>query len=689
LVEAGLLTHYQVEQVLAGRAAGLLLGPYRILERLGGGGMGQVYKAEHRLMKRVVALKVIGRRAARRRATGKRVVLPKAFRREVEAAGRLNHPHIVLAHDAAVAHGIPFLVMEYVDGTDLGRLVAESGPLPVPLACEAVRQAALALHYAWERGILHRDVKPSNLLLARQPLEEGVLVKLLDLGLARWTGRSRPDGDRRGSGLAGTPDYLAPERWHAQCPADVRGDLYSLGCTFYHLLTGQAPYPDGGWTEKLLRHRFDPVPSVRALRPEVPEALAAVVRNLMAKEPNDRYPTPAALATVLEGLTPLASVGLPSAADPRATPCLDLDTPEDGGALASSALAIPELAPARPAAEPIRSWGRWPVALLTAALSGTLLAAAARCLPVLWKEEAPAAAPGPAPRAAAAVAFTVAGRPGTFATLAEAVAAAPDGGTVIVQGDAPIPTPALRCRGKALIVQAAPGSRPSLERAPSAADPPWLGLLDSDQALTLRGLELRDPAGRGPLVRVEGAELRLTDCRLQAAGRAAAIVQRQGRALTLHKCRIEADALGLSVEVGGSDGCRVRLEGNRLLTRGPSGAALALWSAEVCEPTPVEVRLTDNHLEAGRIVALRRLPARLTLRTEGNTLVFREAVLSFTGYVWEDAWRPRTAWQGRANHYQAAGAWLRSDGRALPVRDLAGWKAFWEVDEPLSDAPDS
>jgi hypothetical protein len=214
-------------------------------------------------------------------------------------------------------------------------------------------------------------------------------------------------------------------------------------------------------------------------------------------------------------------------------------------------------------------------------------------------------------------------------------------------------------------------------------------LLDSDQALTLHGLELRDQAGRGPLVRVEGAELRLTDCRLQAAGRAAAIVQRQGRALTLRKCRIEAEALGLSVEVGGSGVCRVRLEGNRLLTHGPSGAALTLWAAEVCEPTPVEVHLTDNHVEAGRIVALRRLPARLTLRTKGNTLVFREAVLSFTGYAREDAWRPRTAWQGRANHYQAAGAWLRSDGQALPVRDLASWKAFWEIDAPMPDAPGS
>ena len=190
--------------------------------------------------------------------------------------------------------------MEYVDGVDLDRLVRTMGPLPPRRACEYARQTALALQYAYERGVLHRDVKPANLLIeaGEDPRAAG-RVKVLDLGLARAT-RGDDSGADAASRLSGTPDYIAPEVAHNADGRDVRSDLYSLGCTLYYLLTGRAPFPGGTWTEKLLRHQYDAPAPLRDLAPAVPPAVAAVVERLMAKAPADRYDTPAAVARALE-----------------------------------------------------------------------------------------------------------------------------------------------------------------------------------------------------------------------------------------------------------------------------------------------------------------------------------------------------------------------------------------------------
>ena len=284
-MECGLLTGYQAEQVLAGNARALLLGQYRILDALGAGGMGRVYKAEHVLMRRLVALKVIGPTDQIDDAA-ERADRQAAFQREIEAAARLSHPSVVAAYDAGEADGHRFLVMEFVDGIDLDRLVREMGPVPPRRAAEYARQTALALQYAFERGVLHRDVKPANLLVEHGdgPRAAG-RIKILDLGLARNL-RTRDGSDADASGhLSGTPDYIAPEVAHDAACRDVRSDLYSLGCTLYYLLTGQVPFPGGSWTEKLLRHQYDAPVSLRELAPEVPDALAAVVERLMAKRP--------------------------------------------------------------------------------------------------------------------------------------------------------------------------------------------------------------------------------------------------------------------------------------------------------------------------------------------------------------------------------------------------------------------
>ncbi len=254
---------------------------YRVLALLGAGGMGAVYKAEHRLMERVVALKVMNRALVGGAASVER------FRREVRTAARLSHPNIVAAYDAEQAGDLHFLVMEYVEGTDLARVVAERGPLPIAEACDYVRQAAAGLQDAHEHGMIHRDIKPHNLMLTPQ----GV-VKILDFGLARLAGDA---GSQPGVGTAqgtvlGTVDYMAPEQADDARRADIRSDIYSLGCTLYHLLSGRPPYPKGTLVQKIMAHTERPAQSLLELRPDLPPGLARVVERMMAKPPSQRVP---------------------------------------------------------------------------------------------------------------------------------------------------------------------------------------------------------------------------------------------------------------------------------------------------------------------------------------------------------------------------------------------------------------
>ncbi len=273
------------------------LAEYELLEKLGEGGMGAVYKARHTKLKRMVALKVLpkGRREDDRAIA--------RFEREMEAVGRLDHPHIVRAMDAREVEGTRFLVMEYVEGLDLGKVVRRLGPLSVADACELVRQAALGLQSAHEHGLVHRDVKPSNLMLT-----QGGQIKLLDLGLARFQSEP-PDGEemtRTGQAL-GTLDYMAPEQISDTHSIDIRADIYALGCTLYRLLSGQAPFSGPEYEnrfEKMEGHLRKPVPPIGQFRSDVPPELAAVVERMLAKDPAGRFSTPAAVA---DAVGPFAS----------------------------------------------------------------------------------------------------------------------------------------------------------------------------------------------------------------------------------------------------------------------------------------------------------------------------------------------------------------------------------------------
>jgi serine/threonine protein kinase len=301
LVHEGLLTPFQAEQFLAGRSKGFTLGGYQVLQRLGTGGSGMVYLAEHEVMRRRVAIKILPPEVVDEPGVLER------FRREAQAVAALDHPNIVRAYDFRQEGSLHFLVMEYVDGTSLQELLDRRGPLPIPRACAYIQQAALGLQHAHEAGLVHRDVKPANLLVDRA----GV-VKILDLGLARYA----PEGESLTKkfdehAVMGTADYLSPEQALNLHNVDGRADIYSLGATLYALLAGQPPFHEGTVTQKLLWHQMLEPRALAEIRPEVPRDLARVVTRMMAKDPDERWQTPAEVA---EALAPWAEGVFPAEA---------------------------------------------------------------------------------------------------------------------------------------------------------------------------------------------------------------------------------------------------------------------------------------------------------------------------------------------------------------------------------------
>ncbi len=290
LIRSGMLTNFQAEKLLSGRWRGFLIsGKYRLLERLGAGGMGAVYLCEHVMMGRRVALKVLPIAQAEDPASLAR------FYREAKAVARLDHQNIVRAHDIDHEDKLHFLVLEFIDGVNLHDFVKKNGALAPARAAHYIHQAALGLQHAYQAGLVHRDIKPGNLLLDRQ----GV-VKLLDMGLARFF-------DDDGSAFAkkyeenysiGTADYMAPEQTQ-DYRVDIRADIYCLGGTLYYLLVGKSPFQDGSLHQKMIWHQVRQPKAICALRPDVPDVLVQILKKMMAKEPERRYQTPAEVAEAL------------------------------------------------------------------------------------------------------------------------------------------------------------------------------------------------------------------------------------------------------------------------------------------------------------------------------------------------------------------------------------------------------
>ena len=317
LVHQKLLTSYQSKVLVSGDQVPLVIGDYVVTDSIGRGGMGYVLKARHRRMKRQVAIKFL------LKSLTDSDDLRRRFEREVEAAAQLNHQNIVTAYDAGVHDGSHYLVMEYVDGEDLSQIVRSSGPMDIPDAVDVIRQAALGLGYAHDRGIVHRDIKPGNLLLD----SEGV-VRILDMGLARMTpspgdaleGGAHADLTNTGS-VMGTIDYMAPEQALDAKSVDHRADIYALGCTLYFLLTSNPPFRNETVMRRLLAHREQPAPKISAYRPDAPRELDEIFATMMAKSPDDRFPSMKHLLVALDSL---------ELGDSEAEQMATLDVPDDG-----------------------------------------------------------------------------------------------------------------------------------------------------------------------------------------------------------------------------------------------------------------------------------------------------------------------------------------------------------------------
>ena len=295
LVRRNKLTEYQARLLHGNAGKGVVMGSYLILDEIGAGGMGRVYKAQHRRMKRVVALKVLSPSATLTEDSIRR------FQREVEAAAKLNHPNIVTAYDADEQDGMHYLVMEYVDGTSLAAAASSGNKIPVATAVNYILQTAHGLSYAHQQGIVHRDVKPGNLLL-----DSNGTIKILDMGLARIEqspgALDEADAQKltQAGQIMGTIDFMSPEQAEDTRQADARADIYSLGCTLYFLLTGEVPYPGDTLMRKLLAHRSHPIPTLLDKRPNVPKYLDGIFRRMVAKLPAQRYQTMAEVIMRLE-----------------------------------------------------------------------------------------------------------------------------------------------------------------------------------------------------------------------------------------------------------------------------------------------------------------------------------------------------------------------------------------------------
>lgn len=305
LVKHDKLTPFQARVIYHGRGGSLVLGDYQILDQIGKGGMGRVYKARHHRMDRLVALKVLPARLV----SSPDVI--QRFQREMKAAAKLTHRNIATAYDARADGGVYYLVMEFVDGINLFNLVANDGALSPEQAVDYILQAAAGLQHAHSQGVIHRDIKPSNMLLDKQGT-----IKILDMGLARLHDEPAATIDAaaeltRVGRIMGTVDFMSPEQTLDTHNADELSDIYSLGCTLFFLLNQRFLYPGDSVLDRVMAHRKAPIPSLRKLRADVPRFVDKAFQRMVAKDRRNRFQSMREVIAALKNSPETASVGPP------------------------------------------------------------------------------------------------------------------------------------------------------------------------------------------------------------------------------------------------------------------------------------------------------------------------------------------------------------------------------------------
>jgi serine/threonine protein kinase len=364
MVKGGQLSRFQANRLLRGLAVGLVLGPFQVLSPIGRGGMGTVFMARDERSGQLVALKLLPPRVAREEER-----MRQRFVREMAVSRRVAHPHLAWTFEAGQCRGVYYIAMEYIPGKNLSRLIHEEGPMRPQRAARLMAEAAEGLDHAHNLGLVHRDLKPSNIMVT--PHDH---AKVLDLGLALIHGEKVEDVAVVGGHgyIVGTMDYISPEQATDAAAVDRRSDIYSVGCTLYFALTGQPPFPGGGSPkEKIRRHRREEPQPLEELKPDVPPALAALVRRMMAKDPADRPPSASAVAAELwlcAGPEPVLPLDCPEDSEYREAVAELQTTVPSASEFSLPNLALPEPAP-RPRWIDWKTWPVWLLPLLCAVLA--------------------------------------------------------------------------------------------------------------------------------------------------------------------------------------------------------------------------------------------------------------------------------------------------------------------------------
>jgi len=663
-------TMAEIGRALEGRS----LGPYRLDKFVGGGGMGAVFRALDTTLDRIVAVKVLSRQQS-----GDEEML-KRFRNEAQSAARLDHENIGRVHAVGADDGWHYIVFEFIEGTNLRDVIAAGGPFDVARAIDVTIQVADALEHASQRNVVHRDIKPSNIIIT-----PGGRARIVDMGLARLH-HMAGDQDLTVSGMTlGTFDYISPEQARDPRSADVRSDLYSLGCTVYYMLAGRAPFAEGTMVQKLLQHQQDRPPAIESLRPDVPRRFGQIIGRLMEKDPRHRYQRPADLVADLVAMA--ADLGI-ELASPRT-----VSGPAPGAGPSRVPAHLPWLVPLLGLAAVVGGlWWRGTTAVRQPADGGSPDAGGAAAIAPVAGVDAPGQAGGTAPVAAAVAAsaprvWRVVDAPAVdddCASVGEAVRQASDGDIVEIACEEPVDDGPLLIEDKRLTIRAADGVQPTLRFGEGGSLPRDGSCFTIDsgavelQGLTLRMAFLAGGSGRPAFVLLRGASTLSCDRVSFVLPGDPATTGVCVRSEQSDQTRQEVRAAGTRVEGAAAflearGGGRIDLfwSGGRVVTRGrfliAEGAARSVGAGPA-----IRLTLEEGLFACGDGFACLLdgpalpLPPRLQAFAKACRFLVPagRALIDQTGIGHPEGYRTSVEWIDAGSRYEGSGILRRIDGAA-------------------------